>query len=125
MIHGALSVDPVDNRIPSTVAASSRVVVRNLQKFQSTVGDDQDMRASGVQLGESDTDSIVGMSEQKKKAHLDRPVLDEITTGPVGFSSTDSIAHQPCDSHRPTTILGVVVQAPLSPAPIVLSHLPM
>ena len=44
---------------------------------------------------------------------------------PVGFGSADRVAHKPCDSHRPTTIPGVVVQAPLSPAPVVLSHLPM
>ena len=73
-----MPVDPVHERIPSTVAASSRAVARNLEEFQSTVGDDQEMRASGVQfhtesdtsnrfvqtLGESDTDSIVGMSDQ-------------------------------------------------------------
>ena len=62
----------------TTVAASSRAVARNLEEFQSTVGDDQEVRASGVQfhtesdtsnrfvqtLGESDTDNIVGMFEQ-------------------------------------------------------------
>ena len=53
--------------------------------------------------------------------HLDRPCsrVGEITTGPVGFSSTDSIAHQPCDSHRPTTIPGVSrSHCPLAPADV-------
>ena len=76
--RSTVPIDPVHERIPSTVAASSRAVARNLEEFQSTAGDDQEMRASGVQfhtgsdtsnrvvqtLGELDTDSIVGMSDQ-------------------------------------------------------------
>ena len=38
-----MPVDPVHKKNPSTVAASSRVVARNLEEFQSTVGDDQEM----------------------------------------------------------------------------------
>ena len=39
-----------------------------------------------------------------------------------GFSSTNRVAHKPCDSNQPTTIPGLVVQAPLSPIPVVFHH---
>ena len=36
--RSTVPVDPVHERIPSTVAASSRAVARNLEEFQSQLG---------------------------------------------------------------------------------------
>ena len=53
------SVDVWAHRLlPSTVVAFSGAIARNLKEFQSTAGEDQEMRASRVQHhSESDTDS--------------------------------------------------------------------